>query len=262
MSSRQRSPSIEIVSFGPPAQPRKTALGESTRTAVNQTASRKAASTKGTSAAAVKTTSAEKPQPSISAGSKRKSLDAPTSTSTAKRAKTSTAPKEKDAASIAKAAEDWRKAEEEKDRAERWKWIDLVRPEIEIKGTKIEAFNCGGTFFKSTAKTVADRLDKLEGFLAECDGDETCHPTYGYPGAYKPKRVTKKKGEPEDARWQWIDKRRPEMRFKGTKIEAYNCGGAYWKATGKTMADRLDKMERFLAECEGDETCHPRYAEL
>ena len=54
----------------------------------------------------------------------------------------------------------------------------------------------------------------------------------------------------------------PHRRFKGTKIEAYNCGGAYWKATGKTMADRLDKMERFLAECEGDETCHPRYAEF
>ncbi|KAL1703285.1 hypothetical protein EV121DRAFT_281258 [Schizophyllum commune] len=257
MSARQRSPSIEIVSFGPPAQPKKTAMGESTRTAVNQTASRKAASTKGTSAAAVKTDAAssvqnavqpEKPQPSISAGSKRKSLDAPASAP--KRAKTGV-----DAANKAK-------VEEKKDPAERWKWIDLVRPDIEIKGTKIEAFNCGGTFFKSTAKTVADRLDKLEGFLAECDGDETCHPTYGYPGAYKPKRVTKKKGEPEDARWQWIDRRRPEMRFKGTKIEAYNCGGAYWKATGKTMADRLDKMERFLAECEGDETCHPRYAEL
>ena len=54
MSARQRSPSIEIVSFGPPAQPRKTALGESTRTAVNQTVSRKGASAKGTSAAAVK----------------------------------------------------------------------------------------------------------------------------------------------------------------------------------------------------------------
>ncbi|KAL1679625.1 hypothetical protein EV122DRAFT_277015 [Schizophyllum commune] len=260
MSARQRSPSIEIVSFGPPAQPRKTALGESTRTAVNQTVSGKAASTKGTGAAEVKTIAAtsvqkpvqpEKPPLSISAGTKRKSLDAPTSAT--KRAKTGAdaAPKENKA-----------KVEEKKNPAERWKWIDLVRPDIEIKGTKIEAFNCGGTFFKSTAKTVADRLDKLEGFLAECDGDETCHPTYGYPGAYKPKRVTKKKGEPEDTRWQWIDKRRPEMRFKGTKIEAYNCGGAYWKATGKTMADRLDKMERFLAECEGDETCHPRYAEL
>ena len=44
-------------------------------------------------------------------------------------------------------------------------------------------------------------------------------------------------------------------------IEAYNCGGAFWKATGKTIADRLDKMERFLAECEGDETRHPRYCE-
>ncbi|KAI5832956.1 hypothetical protein K523DRAFT_349360 [Schizophyllum commune Tattone D] len=277
MSSRQRSPSIEIVSFGSPAQPKKTALEESTGTAVNQTASRKGASKKGTSAPIVKTTSAEKLQPSMSAGSKRKSLDAPTSAT--KRAKTSAAPKEKDAASIAKAAEDWRKAEEEKDRAARWKWIDLVRPEIEIKGTKIEAFNCGGTFFKSTAKvscsaytaippkpssrrpfspTVADRLDKLEGFLAECDGDETCHPTYGYPGAYKPKRVTKKKGEPEDTRWSGLTRGGRRC----TKIEAYNCGGAYWKATGKTMADRLDKMERFLAECEGDETCHPRYAEL
>ena len=53
----------------------------------------------------------------------------------------------------------------------------------------------------------------------------------------------------------------PSRRFKGTKIEAYNCGGAFWKATGKTIADRLDKIERFLAECEGDETRHPRYCE-
>ncbi|KAI5888279.1 uncharacterized protein SCHCODRAFT_02587196 [Schizophyllum commune H4-8] len=297
MSSRQRSPSIEIVSFGPPAQPRKPALVDSTRTRDNQSTSGAGASTKGASAHVVKrtvaTASAEKPQPSTSAGSKRKSLDAPTSA--AKRTKTSAAPKENKA-----------KVEEKKDPTERWKWIDLARPELcvsmrtvslsgsaddllyanvvnlfhthpdisptrhdilslssfsEIKGTKIEAFNCGGTFFKSTAKTVADRLDKLESFLAECEGDETCHPTYGYPEAYKPKRVTKKKGEPEDTRWQWIDNRRPEMRFKGTKIEAYNCGGAYWKATGKTIADRLDKMERFLAECEGDETCHPRYTE-
>ena len=58
---------------------------------------------------------------------------------------------------------------------------------------------------------VADRLDKLEAFLAECDGDETAHSTYGYPELYKPKRVTKKKGEPVDDRWHWLDLRRPEV---------------------------------------------------
>ena len=62
------------------------------------------------------------------------------------------------------------KAEEQKDDAERWKWIDRRRPEMcvrgllvlgallttcnssEMKGTSIEAFNCGGTFFKSSVK--------------------------------------------------------------------------------------------------------------
>ncbi|KAL1667315.1 hypothetical protein GGF50DRAFT_112373 [Schizophyllum commune] len=176
MSARQRSPSIEIVSFGPPAQPKKTARSESTRIADNQSASRKGASTKGTSAAAVKTIAAtsvqkpvqpEKPPLSISAGTKRKSLDAPTSAT--KRAKTGAdaAPKENKA-----------KVEEKKNPAERWKWIDLVRPDIEIKGTKIEAYNCGGAYWKATGKTMADRLDKMERFLAECEGDETCHPRY------------------------------------------------------------------------------------
>ena len=61
------------------------------------------------------------------------------------------------------------------------------------------------------SQTVADRLDKLEAFLAECDGDERYHPMYGDWESYKAKRVTKKKGEPEDTRWQWIDRRRPEM---------------------------------------------------
>ncbi|KAL1744591.1 hypothetical protein HDZ31DRAFT_63963 [Schizophyllum fasciatum] len=269
MASRHRSPSIQIVSVGPPAHPRKSALKESTRTANNQPPSTTEAWTKGVTVPVVKThkepvqpgatasgnnlkgATVDKSQPSSSAGTKRKSLDAPTSA--AKRAKIPAAPKENKA--------NGSKAAEHKDTAERWKWIDKRRPEIEIKGTKIEAFNCGGTFFKSSAKHVADRLDKLEGFLAECDGDERYHPCYGSPESYKPKRVTKKKGEPEETRWQWIDKRRPEMRFKGTKIEAYNCGGAFWKATGKTIADRLDKMEHFLAECEGDERCHPRYCE-
>ena len=58
-------------------------------------------------------------------------------------------------------------------------------------------------------QTVADRLDKLESFLAECGGDETCHPTYGYPERFKPKRVAKT-GE-VDERWHWLDLRRPEV---------------------------------------------------
>ena len=58
---------------------------------------------------------------------------------------------------------------------------------------------------------VADRLDKLEAFLAECDGDERYHPMYGDWETYKAKRVTRKKGESEDTRWQWIDRRKPEM---------------------------------------------------
>ncbi|KAL1667319.1 hypothetical protein GGF50DRAFT_48870 [Schizophyllum commune] len=293
MQSHERSPSIEIVSVGAPSHPRKTALMVSTRTANDQSPSGTGAWTKGSSAPVVKEPKgmdalvvkgpkagahqqAGQSEPSTSAGSKRKSLDAPTST--AKRAKTGAAPKTSDVPRTstapktnvvqktkenkAKATEQKKaKVEEQKDEAERWKWIDRRRPEIEIKGTSIEAFNCGGTFFKSSAKHVADRLDKLEAFLAECDGDERYHPMYGDWESYKAKRVTRKKGEPEDTRWQWIDRRKPEMRFKGTKIEAYNCGGAFWKATGKTIAERLDKMERFLAECEGDETRHPRYSE-
>ena len=115
---------------------------------------------------------AKEPEPSVSAGSKRKSLDAPTST--AKRAKTSTAPMEAKARKTeekkAKAVEQSKGKAEEKDDAERWKWIDRRRPEMcvrvlamlgallticnssEMKGTSIEAFNCGGTFFKSSAK--------------------------------------------------------------------------------------------------------------
>ena len=58
---------------------------------------------------------------------------------------------------------------------------------------------------------VADRLDKLEAFLAECDGDERYHLMYGDWESYKAKRVTRKKGELEDTRWQWIDRRKPEM---------------------------------------------------
>ncbi|KAL1714201.1 hypothetical protein EV715DRAFT_210067 [Schizophyllum commune] len=267
MQSHERSPSIEIVSVGAPSHPRKTALMESTRTANNQSPSGTGAWTKGLKApimkehkehahttaasiqakpAAATMSGAKEPEPSVSAGSKRKSLDAPPSS--AKRAKTNAAPKESKARKTeenkAKVTEQKKaKVEEKKDAAERWKWIDRRRPEIEMKGTSIEAFNCGGTFFKSSAKHVADRLDKLEAFLAECDGDERYHPMYGDWESYKAKRVTRKKGEPEDTRWQWIDRRKPEMRFKGTKIEAYNCGGAFWKATGKTIADRLDKME-------------------
>lgn len=48
-------------------------------------------------------------------------------------------------------------------------------------------------------------------------------------------------------------------RFKGTKIWASNCGGDFFEATGKTMAIRLDKLEKFLTECDGDETRHPSY---
>ena len=54
-------------------------------------------------------------------------------------------------------------------------------------------------------------IDKLEAFLAECDSDERYHPMYGDWESYKAKRVTRKKGEPEDTRWQWIDRRKPEM---------------------------------------------------
>ena len=91
--------------------------------------------------------------------------------------KTSAAPKTKEAKASkteekkAKATEQRKaKVEEQKDAAERWKWIDRRRPEMcvrvlamlgallticnssEMKGTSIEAFNCGGTFFKSSAK--------------------------------------------------------------------------------------------------------------
>ncbi|KZV75839.1 hypothetical protein PENSPDRAFT_646881 [Peniophora sp. CONT] len=194
--------------------------------------------------AAVPTTAASGSAVSTgSSGSKRKSTGGEV-TSAPKRKKTT---KESDVSA------------EKKDPAERWKWIDRARPEFEFKGTKIEAFNCGGTFFKSSAKTVADRLDKLESFLAECDGDETAHPSYGYPERFKPKRVARKKGEPVDDRWHWLDLRRPEVRFKGTKIECYNCGGIVFRATGKTVADRLDKLEQFFAECKGDETNHRDY---
>lgn len=65
---------------------------------------------------------------------------------------------------------------------------------------------------------VADRLDKLEAFLAECDGDETRHPTYGDPSLYKPKRVSKPKGATQDERWTWIDQARPDLC-------AFSCSG-------------------------------------
>ncbi|KAF8907440.1 hypothetical protein CPB85DRAFT_1551975 [Mucidula mucida] len=135
---------------------------------------------------------------------------------------------------------------------DRWKWINRCKPEIDMKGTKIEASNCGGTYFKTTAKTLEMRLDKLEAFFNECDGDESGHPHYGYPELCKPKVKARK----EDDRWSWVNRCRPEIRLKRTAIEAYNCGGCYFRATGKTIEDRLDKMEKFLSECGGDETRH------
>jgi transcriptional antiterminator Rof (Rho-off) len=33
----------------------------------------------------------------------------------------------------------------------------------------------------------------------------------------------------------------------------------YFEATGKTMELRLDKVEKFFEECQGDETRHPEY---
>ncbi|KAL0566141.1 hypothetical protein V5O48_015875 [Marasmius crinis-equi] len=73
------------------------------------------------------------------------------------------------------------------------------------------------------------------------------------------KKAKKGKKESEPSRWPWINKCKPELRFKNTKLEFYNCGGRVFSATGKTMEDRLDKLEKWLAECEGDETTHPEY---
>ncbi len=107
---------------------------------------------------------------------------------------------------------------------DRWKWINRCKPEMyvafllpahyhnahcisDMKGTKIEASNCGGTYFKTTAKTLEMRLDKLEAFFNECDGDESGHPHYGYPELCKPKVKARK----EDDRWSWVNRCRPEM---------------------------------------------------
>ncbi|KAK1231754.1 hypothetical protein PQX77_005120 [Marasmius sp. AFHP31] len=73
------------------------------------------------------------------------------------------------------------------------------------------------------------------------------------------KKAKKTKEEPESSRWPWINSRKPELQFKNTKIEFYNCGGIVFKATGKTLEARLDKLEAWLAECKGDETRHPGY---
>jgi hypothetical protein len=120
-------------------------------------------------------------------------------------------------------------AEEPKDPAERWKWINLSKPEMyaallfcifffssthifssKLKGTKIEAFNCGGTFFKTTAKTLEMRLDKLQVYYSECQGDETSHSHYGYPELCKPK-VKARKEDAEADRWSWINRCQPDM---------------------------------------------------
>ncbi|KIM35929.1 hypothetical protein M413DRAFT_449558 [Hebeloma cylindrosporum] len=183
--------------------------------------------------------SASDPASARISGKKRKSTDGPDVTTKAKKAKNAT-------------------AEEPKVPAERWKWINLSKPEIKFKGTKIEAFNCGGTFFKTTAKTLEMRLDKLQVFYSECQGDETRHSHYGYPELCKPK-VKARKEDAEVDRWNWINRCQTDMLLKGTSIEAYNCGGRYFRATGKTIEDRLDKLEKFLNECEGDETNHPNY---
>ena len=240
---RTRSPSLEIVSYTPRAQP-----------------------------ASVSSESA--PFPARANAKKRKSTD-------------SDVPKAKRAKGTS--------AEEPNDPAERWKWINLSKPEMyaapfsffpppqlicssKLKGTKIEVCNCGGTFFKTTAKTLEMRLDKLQEYYNECQGDETCHPHYGYPELCKPK-VKARKEDAEADRWGWINRCKPDMcvvtlalvpsrnaysksnfrLLEGTSIEAYNCGGCYFQATGKTIEDRFDEMEEFLNECEGDETSHPSY---
>ena len=79
-----------------------------------------------------------------------------------------------------------------------------------LKGTKVEVFNCGGTFFKITAKTLEMRLDKLQVYYNECQGDETCHPHYGYPELCKP-RVKARKEDAEADRWSWINRCQPDM---------------------------------------------------
>jgi hypothetical protein len=121
-------------------------------------------------------------------------------------------------------------AEEPTNPAERWKWINLCKPEMyvalffllfffpssyclfssKLKGTKVEVFNCGGTFFKTTAKTLEMRLDKLQVFYNECQGDETRHSHYGYPELCKPK-VKARKEDAETDRWSWINRCQPDM---------------------------------------------------
>ena len=173
---RMRSPSLEIVSYTPRAQP-----------------------------ASVSSESA--PIPARPNGKKRKSTDS--DVTKAKRAKATS-------------------AEEPKDSAERWKWINLSKPEMyvalpflqfffpthscsrKLKGTKIEVFNCGGTFFKTTAKTLEMRLDKLQVYYNECQGDETRHSHYGYPELCKPK-VKARKEDAEADRWSWINRCKLDM---------------------------------------------------
>ena len=79
-----------------------------------------------------------------------------------------------------------------------------------LKGTKVEVFNCGGTFFKTTAKTLEMRLDKLQVYYNECQGDETCHSHYGYRELCKPK-VKARKEDAEADRWNWINRCQPDM---------------------------------------------------
>lgn len=171
-----RSPSLEIVSYTPRAQQ-----------------------------ASISSESA--PVPARTNGKKRKSTD--NDVTKAKRAKAIN-------------------AEEPKDPAERWKWINLTETEMyaalpflqfffpthifssKLKGTKIEVSNCGGTFFKTTAKTLEMRLDKLQVYYSECQGDETCHSHYGYPELCKP-RVKARKEDAEADRWSWINRCKPDM---------------------------------------------------
>ena len=174
---RIRSPSLEIVSYTPRTQP-----------------------------ASVSSESAPIPARNTN-GKKRKSTDG--DVTKAKRAKATS-------------------AEELEDPAERWKWINLSKPEMyaalpflqfffpthncssKLKGTKIEVSNCGGTFFKTTAKTLEMRLDKLQVYYNECQGDETRHLHYGYPELCKP-RVKARKEDAEADRWSWINRCHPEM---------------------------------------------------
>ncbi|KAL8292584.1 hypothetical protein RQP46_001196 [Phenoliferia psychrophenolica] len=68
------------------------------------------------------------------------------------------------------------------------------------------------------------------------------------PPAPKAKKAPKPKPVKAPSRWPLIDARRPELEFKGTKIMAANCGGYYFKANGKTMEERLDKLEAWFED--------------